>query len=433
MNRLALISLGCPKNLVDSGNLVKKLRAAGFSHVERPEDADLVLVNTCGFIESAKRESIAEVLGLTAVAGKKQRRKLVVFGCLAQRYREELEKEIPEIDAVFGVGAEAEIVEYCRSLLKRTPRARDAGLRRVSAAPVGAAPYEYLKISEGCDRGCSYCVIPSIRGAYRSREPEEIIREAGMAVKAGKRELILIGQDITEYGRDLQGEDLASLVRRIAGIDGDFRIRLLYLYPTAVSDALIETIRDVDKVCRYIDMPLQHSEDRILKLMKRGGSRAFYERLIRKIRTRIPGVTLRTTMIVGFPQETDEDFDGLLAFVKKMRFDRLGAFLYSREKGSEAYGLKGTVPMAVRRRRYHLLMAAQAGISLEKNKSLVGKTFRALVDDVDGLGAVARLESQAPEIDGVTILNEPGLRKGEFVRVRITGAYDYDLMAERVP
>lgn len=433
MNRFALVSLGCPKNLVDSGNLVKKLCGAGFSHVARPEDADLVLVNTCGFIESAKRESIGEVLGLTAIAGKKQRRKLIVFGCLAQRYREELEKEIPEIDAVFGVGAESEIIECCTSLLKHPRRKGETASRRVPAAPFGDAPYEYLKISEGCDRGCSYCVIPSIRGAYRSRRPEEIVCEAEMAVDAGKRELILIGQDITEYGRDLQGEDLASLVRRIAGIDGDFRIRLLYLYPTAVSDSLIETIRDLDKVCKYIDMPLQHSEDRILKLMKRGGSRSFYERLIRKIRSRIPGVTLRTTMIVGFPQETDEDFNGLLDFVEKVRFDRLGAFLYSREKGSQAYGLRGTVPMAVRRRRYHLLMSAQAGIALEKNRALVGRTCRALVDDVDELGAVTRLESQAPEIDGVTILNDPGVRKGEFVRVRITGAYDYDLKAEKVP
>jgi len=419
VSKISLLSLGCPKNLVDSETLLKKLAARGLSYTEDQENADLLLVNTCGFIDAAKKESIEEILKLAA--GKESgNKKLVVFGCLAERFGDELKEEIPEIDVLFGVGDDESIVEYCSSVLPQSD-AVDIDIRLADTA------YAYLKIAEGCDRGCSYCVIPDIRGSFRSRRFGEIVQEAEALIREGRRELIIVAQDITSYGKDLGQYDLSSLVKEIASISGDFWIRLLYLYPTAITDELLETIRTEEKVCNYLDIPLQHTEEKILSLMKRGGGREYYEKLIQKIRKIIPDVALRSTLITGFPQETEKDFEAMLDFVKRMELDRLGVFTYSREEGSAAYSLKGQVPNHVRTKRRDRIMEVQSAISLERNKRLVNKVFRALVDEIDNDVAVARIYSQAPEIDGVVFLKKSGLRKHEFVSVRIDQAFDYDL------
>jgi ribosomal protein S12 methylthiotransferase len=419
VGKVHLLSLGCPKNLVDSGHLLEKLRARGLGYSSDPNEADIIMVNTCGFIEDAKRESIGEILKLARIK-EKEGKKLVVFGCLAKRYGKELKREIPEIDALWGVDETEEIVEYC-SLNTR------GGGKTGGDEEFTDTAYSYLKIAEGCDRNCSYCAIPKIRGACRSRKPEEVFSEAEALIRAGKKELILIAQDITSYGKDLKGYDLARLIRNISSLEGDFWIRLLYLYPSAIDDLLLETIAAEDKVCNYIDLPLQHSERKILKLMGRGGSRSYYEKLIKRIREVIPDVGIRTSIIVGFPQETEEDFEGMMKFIGKVRFDRLGAFKYSREEGTAAYDLKGQVPLRVKERRYKRVMELQSAISATVNEKLVGRTFRAIVDEVEKGVAVARIYSQAPDIDGVVFIEDPEVKKGMFVNVEIKEAYDYDL------
>lgn len=419
MGKIHLLSLGCPKNLVDSGNLLEKLRGKGLCYSSDPEEADIIMVNTCGFIGDAKRESIEEILRLARFK-EKGGKKLVVFGCLAKRYGEELAREMPEIDALWGVDQADEIVEYCTRNIYRSDGT-------VKGERFNDTVYAYLKIAEGCDRNCSYCAIPKIRGACRSRSPEEILDEAETLIARGSKEVIVIAQDITSYGKDLKGYDLSRLVREISSLDGDFRVRLLYLYPTAVDDRLLETIASEDKVCKYIDVPFQHSESRILKLMGRGGSRSHSERLIRRIREVIPGVCIRTSLIVGFPRETEEDFEGMLKFVAKMKFERLGAFKYSREEGTAAYRIKGQIPLRVKEKRYRRLMELQSGISAEANERLVGKTVRAIVDEVENGVAIARTCSQAPEIDGVVFVEDSETEKGAFMDVEIKEAYDYDL------
>jgi ribosomal protein S12 methylthiotransferase len=428
VRKVHLLSLGCPKNLVDSEKLLKKLEKKGICYSSNYKDSDIVLVNTCGFIEDARRESVGEILRIAEEKGKNGVKKLIVFGCLAERSGDELKKEIPEIDALWGVADEDKIVEYCEKIIKSEDTAGDG--KAMVASPYERfvdTPYAYLKIAEGCNRGCTYCVIPGIRGAYRSRGPEEVLNEAEGLVRSGVKELIVIAQDITSYGRDIGGYDLSRLIKDMASLEGDFWIRLLYLYPASVTEKLLETISAEGKVCKYIDMPLQHSEERILKLMGRGGNSRQFEKLIKRTRDIIPGVNIRTSFIVGFPQESDEDFEGLMEFVRKIKFDRLGVFTYSREEGTPAFALKGQVPKSAKKERYDRIMEIQSAISVGKNKKLVGRTFPALVDEADDNIAVARLYSQAPEIDGVVLIEEQNVVKGNFVQVKITGAYDYDL------
>jgi len=463
--KVSMISLGCPKNLVDTDTLLTKLGREGFLRTPDAEDADLVLVNTCGFIEAAKRESVEEILKLKHIT--KEGRKLLVFGCLAKRYGGELKKEIPEIDALWGVGEEDKIVEYCRQI-KSSVRSSELGDKINSELITpdselntpNSSSYAYLKVAEGCSRGCTYCVIPSIRGPFRSMGPDEILKKAEEHITSGVKELVLVAQDLGNYGREYSGYGLSSLVRDISSLSGDFRIRLLYLNPSSINDELLSVVAGEKKVCKYLDIPLQHSEDRILKAMGRGGTRRSITRMIRKIREAVPQITLRTTFIVGFPGETEEDFKGLKDFIEKTGFEHLGVFTYSREEGTSASKMKGHVPMKTRERRRDELMRLQSSISLEKNKALVGKKFRALVDEVEGGTAIARLSSQAPEIDGVVILEDSTetrrhgdteikiqgprkagsprhrvivspfqkkLRPGEFVKVKIVDAYDYDL------
>lgn len=444
--KVSMISLGCPKNLVDSDTLLTKLGREGFLRTPDAEEADLVLVNTCGFIEAAKRESVEEILKLKHIT--KEGRKLLVFGCLAKRYGGELKKEIPEIDALWGVGEEDKIVEYCKKTMAKGDRQGVIGGRGISLthspSPMTYLSYAYLKVAEGCSRRCTYCVIPSIRGPFRSIEPDRILKKAEEHIHSGAKELVLVAQDLGNYGREYRGYTLSSLVRDISAISGDFWIRLLYLNPTSINDELLSVVAEAEKVCKYLDIPLQHSEERILRAMGRGGTRKSIARMIRKIREAIPQITLRTTFIVGFPGETEEDFAGMKRFIEETGFERLGVFTYSREEGTPASKMKGNVPKMIRERRRDEIMRLQSSISLEKNKALAGKKFRALVDEIEGGTAIARLTSQAPEIDGVVIIDDCRskiadskseiknpqskiVRPGEFVKVKIVDAYDYDL------
>lgn len=428
MGKVHLVSLGCPKNLVDSEKLLNKLESRGLNYCSHAAESDIIMVNTCGFIEDARRESVEEIL--RAAGMKDGHKKLIVFGCLAKRFGVELEKEIPEIDLVLGVGEEDRIVDFCEKSVSLPLSPLFAG----GACEGGRAsdkfsdtPYAYLKIAEGCDRGCSYCVIPGIRGAFRSRHPEDILSEAEDLVRSGKKELVIVAQDITSYGKETGGYDLSRLLGDISSISGDFWIRLLYLYPTAINDRLIEVIASEEKVCKYIDMPLQHVSEKILRLMGRGGSAEYFEKLLLKIRSAATDVNVRTTFIVGFPQETEDDFGQLLEFARATEFERLGAFMYSKEEGTAASKLKGQVPLRLRKARYNRLMEVQSAISVEKNKRLKGRVFKALVDEVSDEVTVARIYSQAPEIDGVVLIEDGRAKKGEFITVEIVDAYDYDL------
>ncbi len=444
-NKVSIITLGCPKNLVDSETLLNSLHREGFSYTEDPEEAGIILINTCGFIEDAKKESIEEILLRKDMLNGDV--KLVVFGCLAERYRDELLREIPEIDALFGVGDYEGIIEYCKSeaLLSLRPSELLPSGTSGLGYPLYSSSYAYVKIADGCNRACSFCVIPSIRGRYRSFDPEDILRKAEEYISLGIKELIIVAQDICSYGKELNGYDLSSLLMDMASISGDFWIRLLYLYPTSINDRLIRTISEEEKICKYLDIPFQHSEDRILRAMGRKGNRDGYRELIRRIREAIPGVTLRTTMIVGFPGETEEDFMGLRDFVEEMEFDRLGVFTYSREEGTRASRLKDHIPKRIKDKRKEDIMNLQSIISLRKNLKTVGHTYRALIDEIDGELVIARLYSQAPEIDGVVIIqnpeeiqktdkknlcSKPSVKAGEFITVKIVDAFDYDLKGE---
>lgn len=433
MNKINITTLGCPKNVVDSGHLARRFVSEGFVHVDEANDANILLVNTCGFIRDAKEESIEEILRLARIKGK--RAKLIVFGCLAQRYRDELLKEIPEIDSIWGVGEESKIIEYCKQYRARGKRQKAKAESKTpiahSLSPIASSSYAYLKIAEGCDKKCTFCVIPSIRGRFRSIPPGKILKEAEDYIKNGVRELILVAQDITNYGKEFENYNLVSLLKDLAAIKGDFRIRLLYLYPTEITDELVECIAKEDKIQKYLDIPLQHSEDKILRLMGRRGTRKEYIKLIRNIRRCIPAVAIRTTFIVGFPGETEEDFHGLVDFIEEIIFDRLGVFTYSKEEGTPSSRLKGQVPGRVKNRRLDEIMKRQALISLEKNMELIGRRYEAIVDEIDGDIAIARLYSHAPEIDGVVIIEKgsmgQGVKVGNLVTVEIVDAFDYDL------
>jgi len=454
-------TLGCPKNIADSEALKKRLLEAGILLACRPEDAEFIIVNTCGFIEDAKRESIEEVLRLSSFKSYSKRKdnsqllhtpliaktatpppgtvtsatnnrylpKLLVMGCLVKRYEKELRKELPEVDAFFRLNQE-EVIAY----LKANKQQSTATMLRetfTSATELNNPPYAYIKISDGCNRRCSFCIIPKIKGPYFSIEPERIIQQAEELISKGYKELILVGQEITLYGRDRRGfPSLRDLIRKITAISGDFWVRLLYLHPASLTEDLLVEIASNEKVCKYLDIPLQHSEDRILRLMRRPGTKEQYRRLIKRIRTLIPNVTIRTTFIVGFPGETEQDFKGLLDFIKEIEFDRLGVFKYSREEGTAAFNLKNQLSRRTKEKRFAQIMKLQAEISFKKNLSMVGKKVRALIDELDKTVAYGRLQSHAPEIDGIVIIKNPGnLKLGEFHNIIITGAYDYDLEA----
>ena len=423
MKRIKVITLGCSKNSVDTEHLLSALPADDFRIVQDPP-FDYLLYNTCGFIGDAKEESIQAVLDGVRAKGRGDVSNLVVFGCLSQRYEAQMPSLIPEVDAWFGARDLNPLLRYLGA-----PASRFTS--RLQENPRG---YAYLKISEGCDRRCSYCAIPFIRGAHRSVPMEDLEAEARQLVSEGVSELILIAQDTTFYGLDLYGRrTLASLLERLSAIDGVERLRIHYSYPTDFPDDVLEQMAHNPKVCKYLDIPLQHISDRVLDNMHRHIDSARTRALINKLREKVPGVVLRTTMIVGHPGEGVKEFGELMDFVREARFERLGAFAYSEEEGTWGAGhLKDDVPEEEKRRRLEELMSVQADISLNYNRSRVGSTVRVLVDDIVNGTLVCRSEGESPEVDGEILVSTTKADEaiiGSYIDVRITGADEYDLTA----
>jgi len=480
--KIGMISLGCPKNLVDSEVMLGLAQESGHQLTRDAADADVIVVNTCAFIDKAKQESIDTILEMAELKKTGRCQRLVVTGCMAERYRDELKAQIPEIDAVLGTGEVPEIVNaiggsgsggsashgisarrdppYVPSSARRDPpyvpllRANGEAIRTVDRRPktvdlptyiydaetprLLATPrhYAYVKIAEGCDYKCAFCIIPRLRGNYRSRPADSIVREARALAARGVKELLLISQDTSFYGVDRRERGaLARLLRELNAIDGLEWIRMLYLYPTTIGDDVLDAIAECEKVCNYVDLPLQHASDRVLKRMKRPGTRAGYERLLDRIRHRIPGVTLRTTFIAGFPGETDDDFAQLQDFVKTIGFDHVGVFTYSHEEGTSAHGLEDDVPAKVKTQRQSRLMSLQKQIVAKAQQLRVGQQVRLLVDGPSSeheLVLRARLEGHAPDIDPVVYLTDcdpSDFSAGQFIQAEIVGSREYDLIA----
>jgi ribosomal protein S12 methylthiotransferase len=425
-----MVSLGCPKNQVDAEQMLGVLAGSGFEITSEQREADVIVVNTCGFIESAKQESIEAILDAARMKTEGRCAKIIVAGCLAQRYRDELLKELPEADAIIGTGEIGRISEICEAALSGNGRLLEVsgpamvyGLPRMSTTP---RHYRYLKIAEGCSNRCSYCAIPIIRGNFKSRPYGSILDEAKTLVADGARELILLAQDSTAYK---DGEaDLALLLKGLTKVPGIEWVRLMYAYPGRISAALMKVMAEEDKICKYLDMPIQHIDDTVLTAMNRRGSSEDIRRTIEQLRKDVPGIALRTSLIVGFPGETEAAFKRLLSFVKEAEFEHLGAFTYSPEDGTPAYDLKKRVSANVAEERLDRIMKAQANISLRKNRGRIGLRRRVLIDGMEDLVLIGRLQTQAPEIDGVVYLSETEANPGEFVDVTITDAKEYDLM-----
>jgi len=437
MESVHLISLGCPKNTADSELMLGALVRAGFDITMDPQQAQVLLVNTCAFIEPAKKESIDAILAAAEVKKNSAGKRLVVAGCLSQRYGSELREQFPEVDIFVGTGNFLDLPELLRRSerpeLRPIPYAGAAHLLPAAAAPriMTGDPFSaYLKVSEGCDHRCAFCIIPKIRGRHESRPLDDLVEEASRLAASGVREINLIAQDLTAYGRDLKPRaSLAALLHRLAPIDGIRWIRLLYCYPNFVTDELLAAIAGLEKVVNYIDMPLQHADDAMLRAMKRERSADALRSLLVRVRTAIPGVALRTSFIVGFPGETDAAFATLAEFVREQQFDRVGVFTYSREENTAACDLAGQVPERIKRRRRAELMEVAAEISLEKNRGLVGREIEVMVEGAAPGRATrlrARTSAQAPEIDGMVLLSGEA-EPGEIVRARIERASTYDL------
>ena len=462
--RIGFVSLGCPKNLVDSEVMIGLVQQAGHDVTADASSADVLVVNTCAFIDSAKQESVDTILELAELKKIGRCRRLVVTGCLAERYRGELQQQIGEIDAVLGTG---EVPDIVRAVTSPAAAPSGAGVpmqffRKPPApsAPAGDAAglpeylydadtprtlvtpkhYAYVKVAEGCDYTCAFCIIPTLRGHYRSRTPQSILAEARHLADQGVRELLLISQDTTFFGVD-RGERgaLARLLRDLNRVDGLEWIRLLYLYPTTITDDMLDAMAESDKVCKYVDLPLQHAAPGVLKRMKRPGTGTTYRRLLERIRTRVPGVALRTTLIVGFPGETAEDFETLRAFVQDVRFDHLGVFTYSHEEGTSAYALADDVPARVKRQRRTALMSAQKRLVKKAQRKRLGEGVRVMVDGPSpehGLVLRGRLATQAPDIDSCVYLTDADpetVLPGQFVDGTIVGSREYDLVVRPLP
>jgi len=437
-----MVSLGCPKNLVDAEVMLGVLSKQGYEITTDEKDADVIIVNTCSFIKEAKQESIDAILDLAERKHDGRCHTLIVSGCLPQRYQEELALELPEVDIFIGTGDYPRIAEILAEKGGTEGQLRyvgdpdyiyDESLPRLNSSP---AWYSYLKIGEGCSNCCSYCIIPQLRGAYRSRPLEALVAEAERLVARGVKEINVISQDITRYGSDLEdGSTLETLVRRLAAIDGLRWIRLLYAYPDGITDSLIELIRDEPKVCKYLDIPIQHISDPVLKAMKRRSSEQQIRDLIAKLRSRIPSIALRTSLIVGFPGETFEDFSALMQFVEQTHFDRLGVFCYSREEGTPAAELPEQISERVKRERYRKLMRAQGRLSFRRNRALIGQTEQVIVEgysEETELLLKGRSSRQAPDIDGQVYITAGTADVGDIVTLRITDSSDYDLIGEIV-
>jgi ribosomal protein S12 methylthiotransferase len=451
--KIGFVSLGCPKNLVDSEVMMGLSQEGGHTLTSDPSEADVLIVNTCAFIDKAKEESVNTILELAEYKKTGNCKRLVVTGCLGERYRDELKLQIPEIDAVLGTGDVPDIVgaiEGTRRVTiplrlvsgaqRPTPKAQslptylyDAQSPRVFATP---RHFAYVKVAEGCDYKCSFCIIPTLRGHYRSRPVDQIVQEARALAARGIREIILISQDTTFYGRDAgEGAALPRLLRELNDVEGIEWIRLLYLYPTTITDEILDAMAECDKVCNYIDLPLQHASNDVLRRMKRPGTGQGYERLLAKIRARVPGVSLRTTFIVGFPGETEAEFEELLNFVRKVGFDHVGVFTYSHEEGTTAYDLTDDVPAGVKTKRRNKLMAEQKRIVARAQKKRLGAQVQVMVDGPSPEHELVwrgRLAGQAPDIDPVVYFTETdteSLRPGTLLEAEIVGSREYDLVA----
>lgn len=437
---VGLVSLGCPKNLVDSEVMLGQLRARGYDIATDARNADVIVVNTCAFIDRAKQESIDTILEMAREKEVGRARRLVVTGCLAQRYDAELRREIPEIDASLGTGQVAEIVDAVEGRATRTDAERglpswvhDSSHPRVLATPAHTA---YLKISEGCDYTCSFCIIPTLRGRHRSRGVEDILAEARGLAARGVKELVLVAQDSTRYGLDLGVKDgLAYLLRRLGRLDGIRWIRVMYAYPATLSDAVLDAIASEEKVVKYVDIPLQHAADTVLRRMKRPTGRGNLLGLVERMRDRVPGLSIRTSFIVGFPGETPAEFEELLRFVEEARFDNVGVFTYSDEEGTPSFELPQRVPQQLKQRRQRRLLSTQKRISARRNRERVGERVLVLIEGAhpeSELLLKGRLATQAPDVDGAVIVNDGTAPAGSFVTCEVTEAHAYDLVARIV-
>ena len=444
--KVGFVSLGCPKNLLDTEVMLHEVANAGYEVTPEETEADVVIINTCGFIESAKKEAIDNILDIAWLKKHRNLQAIVVTGCLAERYREQLLDEFPEIDAVLGVGSIHNIVEAIEAVTVKKKKGskrkyssfEDKETVRLGGDRILTTPeyMAYLKIAEGCDNRCAYCAIPSIRGKFRSRTMEDIVDEAKQMEALGVRELCIVAQDITRYGLDLYGSyKLAELLRRITDETKIPWIRLLYCYPDKVTDELIAEIRDNDRILKYIDLPMQHISDRMLTAMNRHGDRKMICDVVEKLRREIPDIVIRTTFIVGFPGETEEDFVELCEFVKKYRFERVGAFTYSREEDTPAYDLPDQIDEQVKQDRLDLLMREQLEINEENNRKMIGKTVTVLCEDYDPVSQVhfGRDASNAPEIDGkIYFRSDVRIAPGSFVKVKLREVMDYDLIGRAI-
>ena len=424
-NKINIITLGCSKNIVDSERLLRQLKINKFEIVENTNDADTVIINTCGFIEAAKEESINTILAAVNEKEKGNLENVLVAGCLSERYKDELRKEIPEVDKYFGTEDYKGIVETLGGELKYELLGE-----RVLTTP---KHFAYLKISEGCDNPCSFCAIPLIRRGFRSKPIEQLVEEAEFLAEQGAKELILIAQDTTDYGKDIYGKrNLNELLQKLSEIDEIEWIRLLYAYPSHFPENILDEMKENPKVLNYLDLPLQHVSEKILKSMRRGISARKQLELVEKIKTTVPDLTFRTTFIVGYPGETEKEFDELINFVKNAQFDRVGVFTYSQEENTTAYGLGDPVPEEIKEERKAELMELQSEISARKNAGFVGKKMRVIIDDIEGKYFVARSYRDAPEVDGNVLISSPKkyLHVGEFYDVEITDFDEYDLFAK---
>lgn len=446
--KIGVVSLGCPKNLVDSETMLGLIHEENYEITNDPSEAEIIIVNTCGFIESAKEESINTILQMAEYKKYGSCKYIIVTGCLSQRYAEELFNELPEADAIAGV----EVYDEIGSIIKRVMNgerfimlerskpdviytSKEIFLPRILTTPSYTA---YLKIAEGCDNCCSYCAIPKIRGSYRSKPMEQVLKEAKALADNGVKELIVVAQDTTRYGEDLPGGKLllANLLKELNKIESLKWIRVMYCYPNNFTDELIETFASLDKVCKYVDLPLQHASNRLLASMNRYDTREEVETLLAKLRKRIPGIVIRTTFIVGFPGETDADFEELKEFVEQQRFENAGVFAYSQEEGTVAGAMPNQIPDEIKQERYHELMALQAQISEEIHKDTEGQTLEVLVEGIeeDGSGLhYGRSYREAPDIDGLVFIENSGdIKPGCFVKVNILQGFTYESVGERI-
>ena len=438
--KVGMVSLGCPKNQMDAELMLARLRDAGYEITAESGLADVVVVNTCGFIEDAKKEAIDNILEFAQLKKEGQIRGIVVTGCLAQRYPDELARELPECDGVLGLGANADIVEAVDTVLSggKAVSFPDRCRWVLDGPRLLTTPsfFAYMRIADGCNNRCAYCAIPLIRGDLRSREMDALVREAEGLAAQGVRELVLVAQDTTMYGQDLAGRSLLpELLERLCAVDGLRWIRLLYCYPEHITDELLSVMRRQPKVLRYLDVPLQHCSGRVLRAMNRPGDRESLTALFGRIREALPGVVLRTTILVGFPGETEADFEELCAFIKELRFERLGCFAFSSEEGTPAASMPGQIPETVKSRRRDIVMQTQERIADAYNQAQLGKTLDVLVESFDRYAECwfGRSAADAPDIDGkVFFTTKTRVAPGDLIRVRITDCLDWDLLGERV-